>query len=115
MSVYNAGTIALNCGTNSVIGTSTLFKSHVSVGQFIQVPGLPYVLAIAAVLDDFNLTVTQIIPGPAGNTVGGLRYSIATYFTPILSMPLPGPHMLNSQDVLNRNWKILDTEIPKIP
>ena len=113
MSVYSEGTIALVCGTNSVVGSGTHFEANVKEGQWIQIPGLDFVLTIATILDDENITVSSVIPGPLGNVIGALIYGIPTFFTPILSIPLPGAHMLNPQSVVNRGLGIIDLELPK--
>lgn len=113
MAVYNTGFVSLYCGTNMVKGTGTDFVAGgVTPGQFLTVPGLPAVYQIQEVQDSLTLYVRQNFPGPAGNIVGNLSYFIPADFSPVLSLPLPGPDMLGPQIIYNRALEILDGEIP---
>jgi len=112
MASYSTGTISLICNTCSIEGAGTAFLANAKVGQFVSVPGLAQIFKIKAVNSDTSLTVFETIAGPTGNKLSGLAYAIATDFTPVLGMPMPGPHHLNAQALVNRSVKILDREMP---
>lgn len=112
MAVYNQGSLSLLCGTSQIVGSDTAFRANVSPGQLMSIPGLPFVYQVGQVVDDFTLIIVGVIPGPIGNTVSGMTYSIVSDFTPSLSLPMPGKHHRNVQAMINRALKILDLEIP---
>ena len=109
---YSGGFISLCCGTQNIIGDGTAFLANVNIGDVLCVYGLNLPFKISAVIDDTHLTLTNLIPGLAGNVMSGLSYAISTNFTPILNLPLPGGNMLDVQGMINRAWTILDKEMP---
>lgn len=95
-----------------VSGAGTAFKTNVSVGDVMIIPGIPLGFKIAEVIDDVTLQLNAPAPGTGSLTVSGLVFLIASNFTPVMNLPLPGSHMLDVQGFINRAWKILDLEMP---
>lgn len=121
----NNGTIAIRVGSTSVTGTGTTFLTDAAPGKYLCVPGLTQVFQIAEVLSDTMLTMTTApkgqsvgMPVPGGITTSamgiyGLVYSIIESFTPVIGLALPTGQQIAAQTrIINRNWKILDREIP---
>lgn len=68
---YNGGTLAVESGSASVVGTSTLFATQVKEGDALFIDGTLY--QVTEVADDTHLTVEPVY---AGSTDSGVAYYI---------------------------------------
>lgn len=109
------GTVAFTMGSDMIKGTGTIFTQELTPNSFVYAAQDISLYRVIEVIDDATIIVTPPVKGRAGNTVSGLTLLIspaAADFSPILSLPLPTPHLQDSSSILNRAWKIVDRELP---
>lgn len=113
MAKYSEGYITIEGGSNIVYGTDGVaFIANVTVGSALVIRGIQTPYIIIRVINDWTLQLDRSIDGT--NTVSGVNYSISTDFTPILNLPIPSAHSVNTHAQMKRALEILDLEIPKI-
>lgn len=99
MSQYIDGTVTVTSGSAAVVGSGTLFSSHVAAGDLFTIIGssVPYV--VGSVTDDTHLTLTA---NYAGTTAAGASYAITTSFTPILGIAYMEQQDLDTATIFKR-------------
>ena len=61
-----AGTVAINAGSNAVVGTNTRFQDQIKAGDNIVITGMTH--EVTSVTDQFNLTVSPVYRGVANSS-----------------------------------------------
>lgn len=75
---YKTGTVAVTNGSQEVIGTGTLWRNNVKVGDFFKIVGEATYYEIGAVTDDTHLSLTEPYQGVTGS---GKSYVIIRDYT----------------------------------
>lgn len=106
MSQYIDGTVTVTSGSAAVVGSGTLFSSHVTAGDIFTIVGssVPYV--VGSVTDDTHLTLTA---NYAGTTASGASYAITTSFTPTLGLPYPEQQDLDTATIIKRAMLLIES------
>lgn len=105
MSQYRVGSVAVVNGSNSVVGTGTLFLSNVTIGSVFSIngSGVPYV--VAGIPDNTHLTLNAPY---GGTTQSGLSYEVTTSFTPNNKIPYPEAGDVDTATILKEAMLIID-------
>jgi hypothetical protein len=112
MASYKDGTISVISNSDIVEGIATKFLTNVTIGEYFIIFGALSVYRIISVIDDTHIKLDKIVTGKAGNIISGLSYRISSDFTPILGLPIPTSHDVDSSSVINRALTIIDRELP---
>jgi len=114
MAAYSTGTIDVKCGTKIIVGNGTAFLANVAVNATLYIKWHKTIFTVQSVDSNTQITLRETLPGPVGNTVHGVTYEIGTdQFTPTIRLPMIGRHMVNSHELVTRNWRAIDNEMPK--
>lgn len=111
MAKYDAGTIAVQGGSDIVYGDTDVnfIGAGVNAGDALIVWGLDRHLTIKEVINARTLRVDVAISG--ANGLEGLAYAIGADFTPILELPIFAPNSINTFPQATRFMTILDREL----
>jgi len=104
----DGSTVAINNGSNSLVGTNTKFLSNVAQGSWWSPTGSGVSYLVGNVVDDTHITLASNYAGP---NLSGASYAITTSFTNRLQLPYPGPADIDVATILARAMAMLDAVV----
>lgn len=108
MSQYRTGSVKVQSGESTIIGTGTLWASQVEAADLFKMKSESVIYQVASVSDDTHIALSAPYNG---TTRSGEQYQITRDFTPNLNLPEVNPGDIDWPDNVTRALRTIDARI----